>query len=305
MDVGRARGSSRRGTGRRAAHPVRLIVSCRPPGTGRPAISGGDRPCVRILAHRGSPGPTSVENTVPAVLGCLSAGADGVEVDLRLSADGVLVVCHDPDLRRLTGSALPVASTPWDVLHAAADARAVPLARLEWMLAALAGRPVVIEVKAPPPGPGAIRRTAEAVVERLTVLRAAGLALDVTVSSFAPPVVAAVRGIAPTSLGIRTAQLGRPTVRADAVLRQALAAGHDEIHPHVAALLAEPGCVAAAHRCGVGVVPWTVNRSRAVRRLAGLGVDALITDVPAKALAVSMTVSSRERDTPATTPRAS
>lgn len=259
---------------------------------------------MRILAHRGSPGQTSVENTVPAVLGCLGAGADGVEVDLRLSADGVLVVCHDPDLRRLTGSPLPVATTPWDVLRAAADTCAVPLARFEWVLAALAGRPVVLEVKAPPPGPGAVRRTAEAVVERLSVLQAAGLPLDVTVSSFAPAVVAAVRGIAPTSLGIRTAQLGRPTVRAGAVLRQALAAGHDEIHPHVAALLAEPGCVAAAHGCGVAVVPWTVNRSRAVRRLAGLGVDALITDVPTKAAAVSATAGSRVRDTPATSPRA-
>jgi len=259
---------------------------------------------VRILAHRGSPGPTSVENTVPAVLACLSAGADGVEVDLRLSADGVLVVCHDPDLQRLTGLAVPVATSPWEVLYAAADAHAVPLARLEWMLAALAGRPVVLEVKAPPPGPAAVRRIAEAVVERLTVLQAAGLPLDVTVSSFAPAVVAAVRGLAPTALGIRTAQLGRPTVRAGAVLRQALAAGHDEIHPHVAALLAEPGCVAAAHRCGVGVVPWTVNRSRAVRRLAGLGVDAVITDVPTKAQAVAAMVDRRPAATRNVTPRA-
>lgn len=260
---------------------------------------------MRILAHRGSPGPASVENTVPAVLGCLDAGADGVEVDLRLSVDGVLVVCHDPDLRRLTGAALAVATSPWEVLRAAADTCAVPLARLEWILAALAGRPVVLEVKAPPPGPGAVRRTAGAVVERLTVLQAAGLPLDVTVSSFAPAVVAAVRRIAPPSLGIRTAQLGRPTVRAGAVLRQALAAGHDEIHPHVAALLAEPGCVAAAHGCGVGVVPWTVNRSRAVRRLAGLGVDGIVTDVPTKARAVSTRVDSRLRDAPATTPWAS
>lgn len=240
---------------------------------------------MRILAHRGSPGPTTVENTVSAVLACLQGGADGVEVDLRLSADGVLVVCHDADLRRLTGLPLAVATTAWDELRSTADARAIPLARVEWMLAALAGRPVVLELKAPPPGPGAVRRTAEALVDRLTVLTGAGLPLDVTVSSFAPALVAAVRELAPSSLNVRTAQLGRPTVRASAVLRQALAAGHDQIHPHVASLLAEPDCVAAAHACGIGIVPWTVNRSRAVRRLASLGVDAVITDVPAKALA--------------------
>lgn len=256
---------------------------------------------MRILAHRGSPGTTTIENTVPAVTACLSSGADGVEVDLRLSADGVLVVCHDPDLLRLTGCAVPVAATRWDALRATADAHAVPLARLEWVLAALAGRPVVLEVKAPPPGPGAVWRTATALVDRLAVLDAVGLPLDVTISSFAPGVVSAVRANAPAQLGIRTALLGRPTVRAGSVLRQALAAGHDEIHPHVAALLAEPGCVAAAQRCGVGVVPWTVNRGRVVRRLALLGVDGLITDVPAKARTVLTATWSRPADTWAVT----
>lgn len=244
---------------------------------------------VRILAHRGSPGavagdgPGAAENTVAAVAASLREGADGVEVDLRLSADGVLVVCHDPDLGRLTGRPLPVAATGWEELRAAADASGVALARVEWMLAAMAGRPVVLELKAPPPGPGSVRRTAEAVVERLAVLAAAGLPLEVTLSSFAPSVVAAVRAVAPGPRPFSTALLGRPTMRAGALLRQGLAGGHDEIHPHVAALLAEPGCAAAAHRCGVGVVAWTVNSSRAVRRLAALDIDAVITDVPSHA----------------------
>ena len=41
--------------------------------------------------------------------------------------------------------------------------------------------------------------------------------------------------------------------------------------------------VASAHALGVGVVPWTVNRGRALRRLAALGVNAMITDVPRSA----------------------
>ncbi|MCW2665850.1 MAG: glycerophosphoryl diester phosphodiesterase, partial [Frankiales bacterium] len=87
---------------------------------------------MRLYAHRGSSGTTSsestlVENTLPAVTGCLADGADGIEVDLRLSADGVLVVCHDPDLRRLTGTALPVATTRWDDLRSTALAARVPL----------------------------------------------------------------------------------------------------------------------------------------------------------------------------------
>jgi glycerophosphoryl diester phosphodiesterase len=55
------------------------------------------------------------------------------------------------------------------------------------------------------------------------------------------------------------------------------------VHPHLSALLAAPGCVRTAHAVGVAVVPWTVNRRRDVRKLARLGVDALITDAPASA----------------------
>lgn len=250
---------------------------------------------MRILAHRGSPGTTSVENTVPAVIACLAAGADGIEVDLRSSADGVLVVCHDPDLLRLAGAALPVGDTCWDDLRTAADAGGVPLARVEWVLAAATGRSVVLEVKAPPPGPRAVERTVEALLDRITVLRAADLPMDLTVSSFSAEVVAAVRALSPPELDLPTALLGRPTVRPAALLRRALVAGHDQIHPHVGALLAEPGTVELAHRCGIEVVVWTANRDRAVRRLSALGVDAVITDVPARVRAALAQPGRRQR----------
>ena len=232
---------------------------------------------MRILAHRGSPGTASVENTVPAVSAALAAGADGVEVDLRLSADGVLVVCHDPGLGRVAGSSLEVASSPWQSLRRDADAAGVPLARVEWVLAASAGRPLVLELKASPT-PRA--RTVEVLVERLGGLRSAGLPLDVTVSSFDAALVKAFRAAAPADLGVRTALLGRPGCLTLAVLRQAIAAGHDAIHPHVSDLLDEPAAVASAASSGLSVVPWTVNSRRAIRRCADLGVEAVITDVP-------------------------
>ena len=236
---------------------------------------------MRILAHRGSPGQCFVENTLPAVSACLLDGADGVEVDLRLTADGVLVVCHDPTLRRLAGSHLPVATSTWADLRTTSGAAGVPLARVEEVLAVLAGRPVVLEVKRPQPG--AVPATVAALVGVLGGLRSQGLPLDVTVSSFSPEVVAAVRDTAHGDLALRTALLGDLRDRPTSLLRHALHAGHDQVHPHVAALLAEPVAVARAHALGVGVVPWTVNRGRALRRLAALGVDGVITDVPRSA----------------------
>jgi glycerophosphoryl diester phosphodiesterase len=238
-----------------------------------------------LLAHRGLPSADRPENTVAAVRAAFAAGADGVEVDVRLTADGVLAVCHDAHLGRTAGTPLPVASSSWSSLRDTADRRGVALARAEELLVVAAGRPVVLEAKQPPPGPAAAARTALAIASLLRSLQRQAVPLDVTVSSFSPRLAEHVRRLLPPTSGVRTALLGDAFVRPASLVRQALAAGHDEAHPHLLALLADPGSVAAAHACGVAVVPWTVNLRRDVRRLAGLGVDAVITDVPATARA--------------------
>ncbi len=263
------------------------MVSRRPPAPPWPSTYDGDGNRVLLLAHRGAPVDPRLENTVPALHAALAGGADGAEVDLRLSRDGVLVLSHDPDLLRVTGAALPVATTDWAALDDAAARAGLPLARLEQVLVAVDGRPIVLELKAPPPVPGAVQRTVDVLLARLRALRDDGLPLDVTVSSFVPAMVGVVRAGA-SAAGVpetRTALLGRPAVRPAALLRQALAAGHDQVHPHVGSVLADPGNVHRASACGVAVVPWTVNRDGAVRRLAGLGVHAVITDVPVTARA--------------------
>lgn len=236
-----------------------------------------------ILAHRGFPAADRPENSLAAIEAAFEAGADGVEVDVRLSADGIPVLCHDPELRRLVGLPHTVAGTEWSRLRDAALDAGVALARLEEVLVTADGRRVVLEVKQPPPGPAATARVALAVTGHLRSLQRAGLPLDVTVSSFSAEVAAHVRRLLPTSSSARTALLGRPLVRPSSLLRQALQAGHDEVHPYVTSILAAPDTVAAAHALGVAVCPWTVNRRRDVRKLARLGVDALITDVPSEA----------------------
>lgn len=234
-----------------------------------------------VIAHRGLPAAARPENTADAVRSAFSSGADGVEVDVRLTADGALCLSHDPTLARLTGSPLAVASSSWASLRETAARAGVAIACMDEILVVAGGRRVVLELKKPPPGPSATARTALALADQLRSLQRAGLPLDVTVSSFSATVVAHVRRLLPPSSGVRTALLGRPLTAPSSLLRQALAAGHDEVHPHVLALLAAPDSVAKAHAVGVAVCPWTVNRRREMRRLSGLGVDALITDVPA------------------------
>ena len=236
-----------------------------------------------VLAHRGLPAAGRPENTLAAVEAAFDADADGVEVDVRQTADGVLALCHDPDLGRLTGTPITVAGNAWTCLRETAEEQGVLLARVEDVLVAAAGRRVVLELKQPPPAPSAAARTALAVAGQLRSLQRTGLPLDVTVSSFSPTVAAHVRRLLPPGSGFRTALLGRPLVRPSSLVRQALSVGHDEVHPHVTALLAAPTAVATAHAVGVAVCAWTVNRRREVRRFDRLGVDALITDVPLSA----------------------
>lgn len=56
----------------------------------------------RVFAHRGASG-SYFENTMTAFRGAAEEGADGIELDIQLSKDGVFFVIHDPDLIRLAG----------------------------------------------------------------------------------------------------------------------------------------------------------------------------------------------------------
>ena len=61
------------------------------------------KPLPAILAHRGG-AREAPENTLAAIAHARASGADGIELDLRLSGDGEAVVFHDADLQRLGGS---------------------------------------------------------------------------------------------------------------------------------------------------------------------------------------------------------
>ncbi|WP_045876273.1 glycerophosphodiester phosphodiesterase [Pseudofrankia sp. DC12] len=228
---------------------------------------------MEVLGHRGSrdPGP---ENTVAAVDAALAAGADGIEIDVRRSADGELVVVHDARLPRLGGRAVLRRST------AELGARGVPT--LHDVLDVWAGRGrIIIEIKNQPGQPdfdAPRERTAQVLVE---VLRARGLTgadAGVTVSSFDWFAIERVRA---ADLGVPTGFLTMPRMAVSGGLAYVRSAGHRELHAHTSAVLAAPDAAALAHRAGVRLVTWTVTSDRAALRLRDAGVDAVICDDPA------------------------
>jgi len=101
-----------------------------------------DRGRPLVIAHRGA-SAVAVENTRAAIERAVDLGVDGIEIDIRITGDGVAVLAHDPDLRRLAGSDLVVATTPLSDLQAAyAD-----LLTLDEALALMPNGAIVLDIK--------------------------------------------------------------------------------------------------------------------------------------------------------------
>jgi glycerophosphoryl diester phosphodiesterase len=223
-----------------------------------------------VIAHRGA-SAAARENTLEAFRTAAHQGADGVELDVRRSADGTLAVHHDdvlPDGRSILG--LTRAELPAEVpaLDDALDA-CRPL------------RVVNVEIKNWPEDPDfdPDEQLADAVVARL---RARGdLDSDrILVSSFHLPTVDRVRALAP---GLATGWLLGPVEDPAALVERAAGHGHVAVHPHHA--FVNERFVELAHGAGLAVNTWTCDDPDRIRWLADLGTDAVITNTPDIALA--------------------
>jgi glycerophosphoryl diester phosphodiesterase len=227
-----------------------------------------------VLAHRGGTGPWR-ENTVEAFRGALAAGAHGVELDVRRSADGELMVHHDAEVPGV------------GMIHAC-TAAALPawIPTLSEALAACDGAAVNVEIKNVPTDPGYDPEHAVSVAVA-RCLRGAGDGGPwpdrVVVSSFWPETLAALRGGGSAVDAWATGLLVHPALDAESALEQARELGCAALHPFHRQV--DAALVGRAHDAGMAVVTWTVNEPADLDVVVGAGVDAVITDVVADTLA--------------------
>lgn len=214
-----------------------------------------------VIAHRGASG-LEPENTVAAFRGAVALGVDGVELDVRRSADGKLVVHHDA--RLADGRA--IVTVPRDGLPPT-----VPT--LDEALDACVGVIVNVEIKNDPTEPDF--DPDEQVAERVAAVLAARPepATAWLVSSFRLATIDRVRAVGPA---LATAFLTIHSTPDE--LAAAVAGRHGAVHPWVATLTA--GYVAQARRLGLRVNTWTCNDPHRAREVASWGVDGIVTDVP-------------------------
>jgi glycerophosphoryl diester phosphodiesterase len=221
-----------------------------------------------VYAHRGCT-QGFPENTLDAFAEARRVGADGVELDVRLTADGALAVHHDAAIEGVGVIAeLEVGDLP----------SGVPL--LADVLAVCDGMVVNVEIKNAPQDPG--WDPTEAVASLVaSSIEAAGWTERVIVSSFQPATLRAVQ-VADGRLALGA--LWGWGVEAGPALEEAAAAGFRAVHPFVTSVDAE--LVERAHAAGLAVNVWTVNAVEDLRAMVAVGADAVITDRVGDALAV-------------------
>jgi glycerophosphoryl diester phosphodiesterase len=234
-----------------------------------PRRSDGSLSRPLVLGHRGAR-HAAPENTFAAFDLALAEGAEGVELDVRLNADGEIIVCHDVTLTRVTEG------SDRRAIHrmGSAECRAVRLAggeRLPFLADVLDWAEqreacVNVELKDGGRRPGLV-----AAVARLMQARAG--AGNLLMSSFNPLVVLAHAALAPA---IPTAWLvDSPRLAAQ---RSLTATGNTALHPRH--LLITAASIATWKEQGRRVNTWTVNEPARAVELARLGVDCLISDNP-------------------------
>ena len=254
----------------------------------------------RIIAHRGA-STEAPEHTYAAYAAALAADADGLECDVRLTADGHLVCVHDRSVDRVSNGSGRVSSlelarleeldfgswhTPTDEPESAARAdeepdrdanRVLTLRRLLDLVAAQNRRvELAIEVKHPSRYAGQVERSLVSVLDEYGwAPRHAGDESPARIMSFSSSAVRRANRLAP---GVRTVFLMEPFVyRARG---GALPAGVRIAGPSIEILRTRPESVRRWHQAGCEVHVWTVDEPADFELCLSLGVDAVITNRP-------------------------
>mgnify|MGYP006272054083 CR=1 FL=1 len=223
-----------------------------------------------VIAHRGASAAVQ-ENTLLAFTTAKKMGADAVELDVRTTRDGLLVVHHNPHLD--DGRLI------CDTHHLDIPDHVPSLAEA---LEACAGMWVNVEIKNDPAEPDfdpAEIRTQSTVA----LLQSLGELDRWLISSFRMETIDRVRAIEPR---LRTAWLTvgvRPEDLA-VTAKSLVESGHCAIHPYVDLLTRE--ALDSFHAAGLEVTTWTCDAPERLEELMRWGIDGICTNVPDIALSI-------------------
>ncbi len=231
-----------------------------------------------VYGHRGARGEAP-ENTIAGARHAVERGTRQLEIDLRLSADGQLVVMHDDTLRRTTGETGKVAAhsaRTLGKLDARADGPPWPNKRgtgIPTMTALYRAVPEIrhwqLELKA-------LGKRSNPALAAATVEWLRGHQPRAVVTSSEPELLQAVKAALPRqAVGyVSTTTSPEPALEA---------CGCDFLVAHWQTLVSRAQ-VRKLQRRGIHISAWTVNDASVIKQLYKLGIDSVITDYPSMAL---------------------
>ena len=281
-----------------------VIAACLSPTA--PSAQGpppGSRPAL-IAAHRGG-ALLWPENSLLAFRNAIALGADLVETDVHLTADGEVVVLHDPTLDRTTtgtGRVRDVARVALSPLRlrdrdGASTAEPVPTLVELLDIVAPSRAELLLEIKV-----GADRSRYPGIEEKvLRLVRERNLERRVVVMAFETATVKRIRELDPAirlALLVSRGRVERERVPAAEAVRWAQEAGASDLGIDYRVL--DAGLIEAARRARMPLAAWTVNEESDIRRVIDLGVDVVTTDRPDLGLKVTGRPASTGPATPPT-----
>ena len=226
-----------------------------------------------IWAHRGA-SVLEMENTMPAFRKALDCGADGFELDVRLTSDLQVVVFHDESLERQFGKTLLVSELSLEELREETEAT-FEIPSLKEVLEEFGGRCFInVEIKAAGLNPKSL------VQETLKVIKRGDCLDSVLVSSFDPKCLALSAWLEPNLK--RALLFGAKTTDGFGFLSRLGKAAFSAIHPQ--SVLVSKKSVKSWHKRGQAIHTWTVDDPKEIIKLSKLGVDSIITNTPDVAL---------------------
>jgi glycerophosphoryl diester phosphodiesterase len=220
------------------------------------------RKTISLTAHRAG-GRLGPENSLQALRRATALGVPWAEIDVQLSADGVVVVVHDENLARTASVEKMVRDCTLDELRQLTGDRRDPIPTLEECIAVVRGRAQLnIEMKE-------YGQSAALPARVVAVLREKDFVSGARVCSFSRELV-------------RAAQALEPRLAVGYVMDEAgdLPGPGEAAFVSVNQALITPALVRAAHHRQLEVHAWTVNERPTMLRLLAMGVDNLITDDP-------------------------
>jgi glycerophosphoryl diester phosphodiesterase len=234
-----------------------------------------DGPTPLAMAHRGG-AIEHLENTMPAFQACVDLGYRYLETDVRVTADGVLVVFHDPTLERVTDRVGRVEHLPWSAVTEARIGGREPILRLEDLLGAWPDVRFNLDIKA-----------AGVLAPLVRAVRRLKIADRICLGSFSDARLAAARRVFGPSVctslgprGVAALRLSSYSPRAAGLVR--IQAGCAQVPLQLGGRpLVDERFIAAAHARSLQVHVWTVDSEAAATEMLDLGVDGVMTDRPA------------------------